>query len=83
MCESQHSPYEGASTPQNQLEPVLLEHAAKHGVDIRMHHEFVGLSQDAKIVTAIIKDNAAGSIYTSKRSILWQPMATAALFARP
>ncbi|KAJ5618273.1 hypothetical protein N7528_006916 [Penicillium herquei] len=67
---SQDSPYEGASTPQDQLEPVLLEHAAKLGVDIRMHHEFVGLSQDARSVTAIIKDHMYDLIYTIKAQYL-------------
>ncbi|KAJ5703183.1 hypothetical protein N7488_010731 [Penicillium malachiteum] len=67
---SQDSPYEGASTPQDQLEPVLLDHAAKLGVDIRMHHEFVGLSQDPKSVTAIIKDHVCGLIYTIKAQYL-------------
>ncbi|GES66776.1 2,4-dichlorophenol 6-monooxygenase [Aspergillus terreus] len=67
---SEYSPYRGASTPQDQLELILLEYAAKVGVDVRMHHEFVGLSQDGEGVTVIIKDHGASSLYTIRAHYL-------------
>lgn len=66
----EYSPYQGASTPQDQLELVLLEYAAKLGVDVRLHHEFVGMSQDTDGVRAFIKDHTANLMYTIRAQYL-------------
>lgn len=64
LREPEYSPYRGASTPQDQLEPILLDHASNLGVDVRMGNEFAGLSQDVDGVTVIVKANTAGSMYS-------------------
>ncbi|KAJ5603979.1 hypothetical protein N7537_006935 [Penicillium hordei] len=66
----EYSPYRGASTPQDQLEPILLQHAIDVGVDVCMHHEFAGLAQDAEGVTVTIKDSTNGSVYCIKTQYL-------------
>ncbi len=44
----EYSPYRGATMPQDQLEPVLLERAAKLGVKIALNHEFVEVEQHSE-----------------------------------
>ncbi|KAF3386932.1 Tetracenomycin polyketide synthesis hydroxylase TcmG [Penicillium rolfsii] len=68
--EPEYSPYQGSSTPQDQLEPVLMQRVIDLGVDVRMGHEFVGLAQNDKNVTVTIKDNKNGSVYFIKTSYL-------------
>ncbi|KAJ5948877.1 hypothetical protein N7454_002184 [Penicillium verhagenii] len=62
LMQPEYSPYQGTSTPQDQLEPLLLQRAVDLGVEIRDNHEFVGLAQDAETVTVIIKSNLDGSL---------------------
>ncbi|RLL99998.1 hypothetical protein CFD26_103996 [Aspergillus turcosus] len=70
LPDPKYSLYQGASTPQAQLELVLFEYASRVGVDVRVHHEFVGMSQDADGVTAVIKDHTASSMYTIRAQYL-------------
>ncbi|RHZ68747.1 hypothetical protein CDV55_108021 [Aspergillus turcosus] len=70
LPDPKYSLYQGASTPQAQLELVLFEYASRVGVDVRVHHEFVGMSQDADGVTAVIKDHTASSMYTTRAQYL-------------
>ncbi|MER5986016.1 FAD-dependent monooxygenase [Streptomyces sp. NPDC001787] len=45
---------------QNDLEPVLLEHAREQGGDVRFSHELMSFSQDGSGVTAVVKNRESG-----------------------
>ncbi|GLW63960.1 FAD-dependent oxidoreductase [Actinomadura rubrobrunea] len=45
---------------QHEVEPLLREHAARHGADLRFGTELVDLEQDAGGVTAVLRDRAGG-----------------------
>ncbi|KAB8068835.1 FAD binding domain-containing protein [Aspergillus leporis] len=49
------SPYAGARTPQDVLEPILLQRVEELGIKVKRHHEFVSLEQDHDGVTVMIK----------------------------
>ena len=49
--------------PQHRLEPVLLDHLRAAGGDVRYHHEWTALAQDAHGVTARIHDVATDRDY--------------------
>jgi 2-polyprenyl-6-methoxyphenol hydroxylase-like FAD-dependent oxidoreductase len=55
------SPTTAAVSPQDHLEPVLLEHYASIGGDARFSTELVSFSQDAAGVRAIVRDLASGA----------------------
>ncbi|KAF2650609.1 hypothetical protein K491DRAFT_782480 [Lophiostoma macrostomum CBS 122681] len=57
-----YSPYNGCTTPQDLLEPVIQKRAIELGVDIRRGHEFVGLAQEGEEVIATLKDDR-GEVY--------------------
>lgn len=52
--EKEFSPYRGASTPQDLLEPILVQRAIDLGVDVRFSHEFVSLKQDDENITCTV-----------------------------
>ncbi|RMJ29051.1 FAD binding domain-containing protein [Aspergillus sp. HF37] len=52
---AEYSPYRGATTPQDVLEPVLLNRATALGVDFRLGHELVSFSQTGEGITAEIR----------------------------
>ncbi|OOQ88358.1 2,4-dichlorophenol 6-monooxygenase [Penicillium brasilianum] len=64
------SPYQGSSTPQDQVEPILMQRVIDLGVDVRMGHELVGLAQNDKGVTVTIKNSKDGAVYFIKSSYL-------------
>ncbi|KAA8644448.1 hypothetical protein EYZ11_003560 [Aspergillus tanneri] len=69
--EPEYSPYRGASTAQDQLEPILLQRATEMGIDVRMHHECVDLCQDADSVTVTVSDKTKnGSLYSIRGQYL-------------
>jgi 2,4-dichlorophenol 6-monooxygenase len=49
------SPGEMCNIAQHVLEPILLERARELGADIRLHHEVIGVEQDAEHVTARVR----------------------------
>ncbi|MDH2387895.1 FAD-dependent monooxygenase [Streptomyces sp. HNM0663] len=49
---------------QNDLEPVLLDHARELGGELRYSHELESFEQDADGVTALVRDRAAEERYT-------------------
>lgn len=51
----EYSPYRGSTTPQDILEPILLNRAIEIGVDMRQNHELVDLGQNDVGVTAVIR----------------------------
>ena len=56
------SPTTAAVSPQDHLEPVLLEHYESLGGDARFSTELVGFEQDADGVRATIRDRATGEL---------------------
>ncbi|KAM0545988.1 hypothetical protein ACHAPJ_011100 [Fusarium lateritium] len=56
------SPYQGATTPQDVLEPILVRKAIDLGVEIQFSHEFASLKQDDKKVTCTVI-NCKGTSY--------------------
>lgn len=52
---AEYSPYRGATTPQDVLEPALLNKAIALGVDVRLGHELVSFSQTGEGITAEIR----------------------------
>lgn len=68
--ETIYSPYRGATTPQDLLEPVLFKRATELGVELRVHHELVSLTQDSQGVTAKIKNAAEKICYDLRAQYL-------------
>ncbi|MEZ0241232.1 MAG: FAD-dependent monooxygenase, partial [Chloroflexota bacterium] len=56
------SPTTAAVSPQDHLEPVLLEHYESIGGDTRFSTELVGFEQDADGVRATIRDRSTGEL---------------------
>ncbi|KAM0187017.1 hypothetical protein ACHAPA_011849 [Fusarium lateritium] len=54
LPEKEFSPYRGASTPQDLLEPILVQRAIELGVDVRFSHEFASLKQDDEDITCTV-----------------------------
>jgi putative polyketide hydroxylase len=50
-----------ASCDQDVLEPILKAHAERLGADVRFNTELVDFSQDAREVTARIRDRGSGT----------------------
>lgn len=50
------SPCSMCNIGQHSLEPILLANARKLGADIRLNHEVVGIAQDDKGVSAVVRD---------------------------
>ncbi|MCW2871016.1 FAD-dependent monooxygenase [Actinacidiphila oryziradicis] len=55
---------------QNDLEPVLLEHARELGGDLRFSTELVSFEQDADGVTAVLLDRPTGERHTVRADYL-------------
>jgi 2,4-dichlorophenol 6-monooxygenase len=54
------SPTEIGDLPQDLLEPILFEAAAKRGSQIKLNTEFISLEQDENGVTSTLKDRLTG-----------------------
>ncbi|KAH0844457.1 hypothetical protein AYO21_00928 [Fonsecaea monophora] len=54
------SPVNGTFVTQDMIEPVLLDVAKGHGVDVRFNTECLSVEQDEKSVTAVLKDRQTG-----------------------
>ncbi|TDV54216.1 FAD-dependent monooxygenase [Actinophytocola oryzae] len=81
------SPCAWGSIDQDQLEPVLLEHARRLGVEVRFNTTLVGLTENPDSVTALVRDSvgereyqvstdhlvAADGVYSTVRSIMGIP----------
>ncbi|MFE7383732.1 FAD-dependent oxidoreductase [Streptomyces zhihengii] len=65
-----YSPAAWCVCSQNDLEPVLLEHARKHGGDIRFSTELRSFEQDATGVTAVVEDRETGRHQTVRADYL-------------
>lgn len=55
------SPCRMSDLPQHRLEPVLIEEAARLGVEFRFYTEFVSFVQEADIVRTTIRDRTTGA----------------------
>ncbi|MFF7736440.1 FAD-dependent monooxygenase [Streptomyces sp. NPDC007984] len=55
---------------QNDLEPVLLDHAREHGGDLRFHTELMSFDSDAGGVTAVVKSRETGEHTTIRADYL-------------
>ncbi|WP_406010319.1 FAD-dependent monooxygenase [Streptomyces sp. NBC_00637] len=55
---------------QNDLEPVLLDHARRHGGDLRFHTEMMSFDSDATGVTAVLKSRETGEHTTIRADYL-------------
>ncbi|MFF8017984.1 FAD-dependent monooxygenase [Streptomyces sp. NPDC007929] len=55
---------------QNDLEPVLLDHAREHGGDLRFHTELMSFDSDAGGVTAVVKSRETGEHTTVRADYL-------------
>jgi 2,4-dichlorophenol 6-monooxygenase len=64
------SPTRICDIPQDLLEPILLEAAAKRGTTVRLDTELIDLSQDGDGVTATVKDRATQQSYTIRAKYL-------------
>jgi len=64
------SPTRICDIPQDLLEPILLEAAAKRGTTVRLDTELVDLVQDGDGVTATVKDRATQQSYTIRAKYL-------------
>ena len=62
------SPTRTALVPQDRLEPVLLDHARKLGVEVRFGTELVSLEQDSTGVTAVVCSVGDGTCSTVRAS---------------
>lgn len=58
--QSAFTPTSGCIISQEQLEPLLVEHARKLGVDIRFNTEMVSFEQDATGVCAVVRERSSG-----------------------
>ena len=57
-------PARAATCDQDQLEPILLAHAERHGADVRFDTELIELSQDDDGVTARVRDRSTREEYS-------------------
>ncbi|MGW0709057.1 FAD-dependent oxidoreductase [Streptomyces sp. NPDC002643] len=64
------SPSSWCLCSQNDLEPVLLEHAVRHGGDLRFHTEMLSFDADATGVTAVAKNRETGEHTTIRADYL-------------
>lgn len=65
------SPTVAAVSPQDHIEPVLVEHYRSLGMgEVRFSTELIGFDQDATGVTATIRDRVTGSVATVRSSYL-------------
>ncbi|WP_326675538.1 FAD-dependent oxidoreductase [Streptomyces sp. NBC_01237] len=55
---------------QNDLEPVLLDHAREQGGDLRFSSELMSFAQDASGVTAVVKNRESGEHTTVRADYL-------------
>lgn len=54
------SPVRGCDLPQDRLEPILINEAARLGATIRFSTRFISLEQDADGVTSVLEDQLTG-----------------------
>jgi len=64
------SPTFHCDCPQNLLEPILIGAAAGRGTQVRFFNEYLSLEQDAKGVTALVRDRADGREYKIRAKYL-------------
>lgn len=64
------SPTQNCDIPQNLLEPILLNRAAKLGSKVRFSTEFISFVQDADGVTTTVQDRVSGEHYTIRSKYL-------------
>ncbi|MFJ8357481.1 FAD-dependent oxidoreductase [Streptomyces sp. NPDC093984] len=64
------SPCEMIDLPQTYLEPILVSNAAARGAKVRFDTEFLGFTQDADGVTALLRDRVRGDEYTVRARYL-------------
>ena len=64
------SPTEICDIPQDLMEPILLETAARRGTKVKFNTELVDLAQDADGVTATVKDRLTGETSTIRAKYL-------------
>jgi 2,4-dichlorophenol 6-monooxygenase len=64
------SPTQNCDIPQNLLEPILLNRAAKLGSKVRFSTEFISFVQDANGVTTTVQDRVSGEQYTIRSKYL-------------
>ena len=64
------SPTQKCDIPQNLLEPILLNRAAKLGSKVRFNTEFISFVQDADGVTTTVQDRVSGEQYTIRSKYL-------------
>jgi len=64
------SPTQNCDIPQNLLEPILLNRAAKLGSKVRFNTEFISFVQDADGVTTTVQDRVSGEQYTIRSKYL-------------
>ncbi|MBT2364014.1 FAD-dependent monooxygenase [Streptomyces sp. ISL-10] len=67
---SRFSPSAWCVCSQNDLEPVLLEHARKHGGDLRFSTELRSFEQDDTGVFAVVEDRVTGRLETVRADYL-------------
>lgn len=58
------SPADACSCDQNRLEPLLAEHAERHGAEVRFGTELVSLRQHGEGVDAVLRDRTTGEEHT-------------------
>ncbi|CAG9187071.1 MULTISPECIES: FAD-dependent oxidoreductase [Burkholderiaceae] len=64
------SPTHMCDLPQNLLEPILVNNAARRGADVRFHTEFISLNQDDAGVTATVHDHLLDRQYDIRAKYL-------------
>lgn len=64
------SPSSWCLCSQNDLEPVLLDHAREHGGDLRFHTEMMSFDSDDTGVTAVVKSRETGEHTTIRADYL-------------
>jgi 2,4-dichlorophenol 6-monooxygenase len=64
------SPTQNCDIPQDLLEPILLNRAAKLGSKVRFNTEFISFVQDENGVTTTVQDRVSGTQYTIRSKYL-------------
>lgn len=64
------SPVAAAVSPQDHLEPVLVDHLRSLGGEIRFSAELIGFEQDADGVSATIRDRESGTVSNVRSTFL-------------
>ncbi|MFJ3642714.1 FAD-dependent oxidoreductase [Streptomyces sp. NPDC090108] len=64
------SPTNWCLCSQNDLEPVLVDHARELGGDLRYFHRMESFAQDADGVTAVVRDRGTDETYTVRADYL-------------